>query len=80
MTSAEEKIRVIEKVLETDDTYLLREIASLLHTPALADYAPQSMTQAELVAKVDHAEDAYQKGEVTDHEDVKKRIVTWSNK
>lgn len=80
MTAAEEKIRVIEKVLETEDAWLLREIASLLHTPALADYAPQSMTQNELLDKVDRAEKAYQHGEVTDHKDVKKAVVTWRNR
>ena len=80
MTAAEEKIKVIEKVLETDDTLLLREIASLLHTPALTDYPNQPMSQEALKTKVERAEEAYRNGEVTDHEDVKNIIATWSRK
>lgn len=79
MTAAEEKIKVIEKVLETDDALLLREIASLLHTPALTDY-PQPMRQDVFLAKIERAEEAFRKGEVTNHEDVKRLIATWSNK
>lgn len=80
MTAAEEKIKVIEKVLETDDTYLLREIASLLHKPSLTDYPGQPMSQETFLAKIERAEEAAHKGEITDHEQVKKLITTWSNK
>lgn len=80
MTAAEEKIKVIEKVLETDDALLLREIASLLNTPALTDYVSQSITQNELLDTINRAEEAALKGEVTDHEQVKKLITTWSKK
>ena len=80
MTAAEEKIKVIEKVLETNDALLLREIASLLHTPALTDYLIQPMSWEAFLAKIKRAEKAYQNGEVTDHDDVKKLIATWSNR
>ena len=80
MTAAEEKIKVIEKILKTDDTLLLREIASLLHTPALTDYPSQPMNQETFLAKIERAEKAYRQGEVTDHEDVKSLIATWSKK
>ncbi|GAB3491079.1 hypothetical protein GCM10027341_03620 [Spirosoma knui] len=80
MTAAEEKIKVIEKILETDDALLLREIASLLHTPALTDYANPPMSRDAFMAKIERAEHAYQNGAVTDHEDVKRLIATWSKK
>ncbi|CAN5554588.1 hypothetical protein BH09BAC4_BH09BAC4_09860 [soil metagenome] len=80
MTAAEEKIKVIEKVLETDDAYLLREIASLLHTPSLTDYPTQPLSKEAFLAKIERAEEAARKGEVTDHEAVKKLITTRSNK
>ena len=80
MTAAEEKIKVIEKVLETDDAYLLREIASLLHTPSLTDYPSQPMSREAFFAKIERAEEAARIGEVTDHEQVKKIIAKWSNK
>lgn len=80
MTAAEEKIKVIEKVLETDDALLLREIASLLNTPALTDYVSQSITQNELLAKINRAEEAVLKNEATDHDDVRKLIAMWSKK
>ncbi len=76
MTVAEEKIKVITKVLETDDTLLLREIASLLYTPALTDYPNQPMSQEVVLAKVQRAETVYRHGEVTDHEDVKRFFVS----
>lgn len=53
-----------------------REIASLLHTPTLADYTPHIMNHEVFLTKIDRAEAAYQNGEVTYHEDVKKRIAT----
>ena len=80
MTAAEEKIKVIEKVLETDDALLLREIASLLNTPALTDYVSQPIDQNELLIRINRAEEAAQKGEVMDHDDVRKLIATWSKK
>ncbi len=79
MTAAEEKIKVIEKVLETDDTSLLREIASLLNTPSLTDY-PKPMSEEKLLVKIERSEEALRKGEVVDQEDVKKIIATWSNR
>ncbi len=80
MTAAEEKIKVIEKVLETDDALLLREIASLLHKPALTDYPSQPMSKEAFLVKIERAEEAYRNGLVTNHEDVKNLITTWSNK
>ncbi|GAB4051319.1 hypothetical protein [Spirosoma foliorum] len=80
MTAAEEKIKVIEKVLETNDALLLREIASLLYTPSLTDYPSQPMSQETFLAKIERAEEAARRGEVTDHEDVKKLIATWGKK
>ena len=80
MTAAEEKIKVIEKVLETNDALLLREIASLLYTPSLTDYPSQPMSQEAFLAKIERAEEATRRGEVTDHEDVKKLIATWGKK
>lgn len=63
MTADEEKIKVIEKVLEADDALLLREITSLLHTPALTDYPNQPMSRDELMAKIERTEAAYRMGE-----------------
>lgn len=80
MTAAEEKIKVIEKILETEDTYLLREIASLLHEPSLADYPIQPMSKDTFLAKIERSEEAARRGEATDHEQVKKLIATWSNR
>ena len=80
MTIAEDKIRVIEKVLETEDTFLLREISSLLSIPSLTDYSSSPMSLDTFYAKIDQAEIAYQAGEVTDHEAVKQKIATWRNK
>jgi len=76
MTAAEEKIKVIEKVLETDDTFLLREVASLLHTPTLTDYTPQTMSHKDFSAKINRTETAYQNGEVTDHKDVTRKVLS----
>ncbi|QIP16101.1 hypothetical protein G8759_27425 [Spirosoma aureum] len=80
MTVAEEKIKVIEKVLETDDAHLLREVASLLNIPSLSDYPGQPMSMENFLGKIERAEEAARQGEVTDHEDVKKLIATWSKK
>lgn len=74
MTDAEERIRVIEKVIETDDAFLLHKVASLLHTSTLADCAPQTMSHEAFIAKIGRAETAYQNGEVTDHEDVTRTV------
>ncbi|MVM38227.1 hypothetical protein GO730_12660 [Spirosoma sp. HMF3257] len=52
MTVAEEKIKIIKKLLETSDTLLLREIASLLHIPSLTDYTNQPVSQETLLAKM----------------------------
>lgn len=80
MIVSEEKIRVIEKVLETNDARLLREIASLLYTPFLNDYPNQPMSREAFLARINQAEEAIQKGQVTTHDDVKEIISTWSNK
>ena len=80
MIGAETKIRVIERILETDDANLLRDIESLLHQPLLTDYAPVTMTQAQLLAKVEQAEQAAQRGEVTPHEAVRGLMATWKHK
>lgn len=58
MTAAEERIKVIEKVLETDDAYRLREIASLLHTPSVSYYPTQPMSKEVFLAKIERAEEA----------------------
>lgn len=76
MTAAEEKIKVIERVLETDDALLLRKIASLLHMPSLTDYLHQPLSREAFMGRINQAEEAIQKGEITSHNDVKKLIST----
>ena len=80
MITAEEKIRVIERILETDNAYLLRDIESLLHQPTIADYTFEPMTQAAFIHKVEQAEEAARRGEVTSHDNVRKLVATWSRK
>lgn len=72
MIAAEDKIRVIERILETDDTNLLRDIESLLHQPTLFDYQSEPMSQAAFITKIAQAEAVAQRGEVIAHEDVHK--------
>jgi predicted transcriptional regulator len=80
MVAAEEKIRVIEQILETDDVALLHTIDSLLHRPALADYPLEPMSEATFMAKIDQAEEAALRGEVTSQEEVRQLIASWGRK
>lgn len=80
MIGAEDKIRVIERILETDSADLLRDIESLLHQPTLADYKPESMSQAEFAAKIERAEEAARRGEITPHDEIRKLIKEWARK
>lgn len=78
MIAAEDKIRVIERILETDSVDLLRDIESLLYQPTLADYRPEPISHGEFVAKIERAEEAARRGEVTSHDEVRKLIKAWS--
>lgn len=80
MVAAEAKIRVIGRILETDSADLLRDIESLLHQPTLADYKPEPMGHAAFMAKIERAEEAARRGEVTPHEDVRQLIATWGRR
>lgn len=80
MVAAEDKIRVIERILETDNADLLRDIESLLHQPTLADYKPEPMNHATFMAKIERAEEAARRREVTPHESVRQLIATWGQR
>lgn len=77
MIAAEEKIRVIEQILEINDADLLRAVEGLLQHPALADYKPSPMSREAFLARIEEAEAAADRGEVTAHEDVRQLIASW---
>ncbi len=79
-TTAEDKLRIIEEILATDDADVLREIKLLLNRSAFSNSDVKPMSIVAFNEKFDRAEQAIRQGDVMTSDDVRVQAKSWAKK
>ena len=79
MTTAEDKLQIIEEILATDDVHLLEEIKLLLHQSTPNHYT-EPMSPETFEDKINQAERAIVAGETTSLDEVRIIAAGWAKK
>lgn len=73
-----EKLAIIEKVIKTDNEFLLQEVKTLLEEPTSLKYQP--MEYEEFYGKIKESESDFEEGRTKNHAEVGEIIESWKRK
>lgn len=78
MSIIEEKYQIIQKIINLDDQKSLEKINRILEQESVNN--SEKMTLEAFFDKVEESEKAYNAGEFTSHEELKKEVKKWGKK
>lgn len=78
MSTAELKIKLIDKINLTQDHRILEEVSRLLQLENLGDLEPYKLNQAQVHA-INEARDQFKKGQFLSDSEANKEIDEWLN-